>query len=73
LEHIQIHDTGNGRLHEEEETLHSFFAEDATQEDTWIFAAPDPAVVGIGFATDVKRVSSLKITESRNLSSSCIR
>jgi hypothetical protein len=25
------------------------------QEDTWIFAAPDPAVVDIDLATDMKR------------------
>jgi hypothetical protein len=29
LEHVQIHDTGNGRLHEEEGVVHSFFAEGA--------------------------------------------
>jgi hypothetical protein len=55
LEHVQIHDTGNGRLHEEEGPINSFCAEGAKyvhlwavinmlQEDTWIFAAPDPAV-----------------------------
>jgi hypothetical protein len=25
------------------------------QEDAWIFAAPDPAVVGIDLTTDMKR------------------
>jgi hypothetical protein len=45
----------HGRLHEEEWALQSFFAEVAKhvhfwavmnmfQEDTWVFAAPDPAV-----------------------------
>ena len=58
MEDVQIHDTGNGRLHEEEGAIHSFFAEGAKhvhlwaitnmfQGGTWIFAAPDPAVVGI--------------------------
>jgi hypothetical protein len=61
LEHVQTHDTGNGRLHEEEEeegALHSFFAEgakdvhlwaatDMFKGDAWIFAAPDPAVASI--------------------------
>jgi hypothetical protein len=55
LEHVQIHDTGNGHLYEEEGAIHSFFAEgtkhihllvaaDIFQEDTCIFSAPDPAV-----------------------------
>ncbi|PNF39616.1 hypothetical protein B7P43_G05680 [Cryptotermes secundus] len=50
-EHVQIYDTGNGHLHEEEGAIHSFFAEGAKhvrlwaitnmfQGDTWIFAAP---------------------------------
>jgi hypothetical protein len=50
VEHVQIHDTGNGRLHEEEGAVHSFFAEGAKyvylwvvtnmlQGDTLIFAA----------------------------------
>ena len=66
LEHVQIHDTGNGRLHEEEGAVHSFFAEGAKhvhlwaitnmfQGGTWIFAAPDPAVVGIDSTTEMKR------------------
>jgi hypothetical protein len=66
LEHVQIHDTGNGCLHEEEVALHFFFAESAKrvqhwavtnmfQGDSWIFAAPDPAVVGIDLTTNIKR------------------
>jgi hypothetical protein len=64
LEHVQIHDTGYGLLHEEEGTAHSFLAEGAKhvhfwavtnmfQEDTWYFAAPDPAVVRIDLTTDM--------------------
>jgi hypothetical protein len=55
LEHVQIHYTGNGSLHEEEGAVHSFFAGGAKhvhlwavrnmfQGDTWIFAAPDSAL-----------------------------
>jgi hypothetical protein len=51
---ITLYNTGNGRLHEDG-AVHSFFAEGAKQvhlwavmnmfqENTWIFAAPDPAV-----------------------------
>jgi hypothetical protein len=65
LEHVQIHDTGNGRLHEEEGAVHSFFAEGAKhvhlwavmkmfQRDTWIFVASDLAVAGIDLTTDMK-------------------
>jgi hypothetical protein len=68
LEHVQIHDTGNGRLHEEERSLHFSFAEGAKhvhlwavtnlfQGDMWIFAAADPTVV----TTEMKRAS---ITEN---------
>jgi hypothetical protein len=64
LEDVQIHDTGNSCLHEEG-ALHYFFAEDAKhihhwavmnmfQGDTWIFTAPDSAVVGIYLTTDMK-------------------
>jgi hypothetical protein len=42
------------------------------QEDTWIFTATDPAVVAIGPLT-WNVLSSPEITESRNISSSCIR
>jgi hypothetical protein len=59
LEHVKIHDTGNGRLHEEgavqsffavsAKHVHLWFVTNMLQEDKWIFAAPDPAVV-----TDVK-------------------
>jgi hypothetical protein len=67
LEHVQIHDTSNGRLHGEEGAVHSSFAEGAIhvhlwavtnmfQEDTWIFTSPDPADVDIDFTTDMKRV-----------------
>jgi hypothetical protein len=38
FELVQIHDTGNGRLHEEEEeeeALHSFFAECAKHVHVW--------------------------------------
>jgi hypothetical protein len=66
LGHVQIHDTGNGHLHEVEEAMHSFFAESAKhfhlwaatimfQADTWIFDAPNPAVVGIDLVFCVKR------------------
>jgi hypothetical protein len=52
---IQRTCTGNGRLHEEEGTVHSFLSKGSKhvhlwavtnmfQEDTWIFAVPDPAV-----------------------------
>jgi hypothetical protein len=55
VEHVQIHDTGNGRLHEEERVVHCLFAEGAKhvhlwavtnmfQVGTWIFAAPNPTV-----------------------------
>jgi hypothetical protein len=65
LEHVQIHDTGYGRLHEEG-AIHCFFAEGAKhihlwavtnmfQGGTWIFAAPNLAVVGIDLTTDMKR------------------
>jgi hypothetical protein len=70
LEHVQIHDTGNGRLHEEKGAVHSFFAEGAKhvqlwavtnmfQEDTWICAAPDPTVVGIDLTTGMKCTLSI--------------
>jgi hypothetical protein len=63
---VQIHDTGNGRLQEEEGAVHSFFAEGAKhvslwavtnmfQGSTWIFTAPDPAVLGSDLTTDMKR------------------
>jgi hypothetical protein len=66
LEHVQIHDTDDCRIHEEEEALHSFFAEGAKQDyiwavanmcqgDTWVFAAPDPAGIGIDLTADMKR------------------
>jgi hypothetical protein len=64
LEHVQIHDTGNSRLHEKEGAVHTFFAENAKhlravanmfQEDTWIFAAPDPTAVGTDLTTDMRR------------------
>jgi hypothetical protein len=53
--HVQIHDTGNRRLHEEEGAVHCFFSEGAKhvqlwaitnnfQGGTWIFAAPNPAM-----------------------------
>jgi hypothetical protein len=82
LEHVQIHDTDNGHLHEKEGVVHSLFHEGAKhvhllavvnmfQGDIWIFAALDPAVVGIDLTTNMR--SSLKITESRNFSSSCIQ
>jgi hypothetical protein len=59
MEHVQIHDTGNGRLHEEEGAVHSFLAEGAKhvhlwavtnifQEDKRIFAA----AVGTDLTTD---------------------
>jgi hypothetical protein len=65
LEHVQIHDTSNGHLHKEG-AVHSFFAEGAKQihlwavmnmfqQDTWIFTAPDPAVVGNDLTTNMKR------------------
>jgi hypothetical protein len=54
LERVQIHDTGNGRLHKEEGAVHCFFAEGAKhvlwvvtnmfEGGTWIFAAPNLAV-----------------------------
>ena len=80
MEHVQIHDTGNGRLHEEEGAVHSFFAEGAKhvhlwavmnmfQGGTWIFAAPDPAVVGIDLTTDMKRAL---ITENYGVQKSLI-
>jgi hypothetical protein len=66
LEHVQIQDTGKGRLHEKEGAVRSLFAEGAKhvhlwivtnifQGDTWIFAAPDVAVVGTDLITDMKR------------------
>jgi hypothetical protein len=75
-----MNDTCNGHLHEDEEAVHSFFAEGAKrfhrwavtnifQEDTWIFAAPDPAVVGIGLTTDMKRAF---ITENYGVQKSLI-
>jgi hypothetical protein len=76
LPHAMLHLShhGNGRLHEEESAIQSIFAEgskhvrlraitNTSQGDTWIFAAPDLAR---------NLLSSLKITESRNFSSSCI-
>jgi hypothetical protein len=65
LAHVQIYDTGNSRIHEEEGAVQSFFAEGAKhvhlwavtnmfQGVTWIFAAPDPAVVGIVLTNDMK-------------------
>jgi hypothetical protein len=62
LEHVQISDTGNGRLHEG--AVHSSFVEGAkhvhllaatniSQGGTWIFGAP--VVVGIDLTTNIKR------------------
>jgi hypothetical protein len=79
LEHAQIHDTGNGCLHEDE-AIHSFFAEGAKHIHLWaatnmfqgntrIFAAPDPAVVGIDLTTDMKRAL---ITENYRVQRSLI-
>jgi hypothetical protein len=59
--------TGNGRFHEEERAVHSFFAEGAKhvhlwtvtnifQKVTWIFAAPDLAVVVTDLTTNMRRV-----------------
>jgi hypothetical protein len=78
VKHVQIHDTGNGRLHEEAGTVHSSCAMGAKyvhlwavtnmfQGDKWIFTAPDPAVVGIDLITDMKRALSTenyKVQES---------
>jgi hypothetical protein len=64
--------------------VHSSFAEGSKlvhlwtvtnmfHRDTWIFTAPDPAVVGIGLTTDTKRAF---VTESYGVqkpSSSCTR
>jgi hypothetical protein len=80
LEHVQIHDTSSGRLHEEEGAIHSFFAEgikhihlwavtNMFQGGKWIFAAPDPAVVGIELTTDKKRTL---ITENSGVQKSLI-
>jgi hypothetical protein len=71
LEHVQTHDTSNGCLHEEKgakeaKHVHLLALTNMFQEDTWIFAAPNPAVVDI----DMKRAL---ITDSRNLSTTCIR
>jgi len=63
LEHVQIHDTGNGRRHEEgavhsaegAKHVHLWAITNMFQGDTWIFAAPYPAVVGIDSTTDIKR------------------
>jgi hypothetical protein len=63
LEHVLIHDTGNGCLREKKGP-DSFFADGAKhvhlwavtnmfQEATWIFAVPDPT--GVGLATVMKR------------------
>jgi hypothetical protein len=35
MEHVQIHDTSIGRLQEEEEAIHSFFAEGAKHVHIW--------------------------------------
>jgi hypothetical protein len=62
--HTQIHDIGNGLLHEEG-TVYSFFVvgtkhvhlwavTNIFQEDTRIFAASDPVVVGTELTTDIK-------------------
>jgi hypothetical protein len=72
LKQVQIHDTSNGHNHEEEGAVHSFFAEGAKhvnlwavtnmfQGDTWMFAAPNPAAVGIGITTDTKRALNIEI------------
>jgi hypothetical protein len=49
LEHVQIHDTGNGNFHEEKGAVRSFFVEGAK------YAAPEPAAVGTDLTTDMKR------------------
>jgi hypothetical protein len=83
LNHVEIHDTGDGRLHEEG-AVQSFSAESAKhvhiwavmnmfQGVTWTFVAPDPAVVLIDLVTDMK---SALITENYGVQkslSTCIR
>jgi hypothetical protein len=65
LEDVHIHDTGNGFLHEEGRAVNFSFAEctrhirlwavtSVFQGDTRIFAAPDPAIVGIDLTTNMK-------------------
>jgi hypothetical protein len=64
LEHIKIYDVGNGRLHEEvaytlsllraQNTFTFGLSRNMFQEDSWIFAIPDPAVVSIDLTTDMK-------------------
>jgi hypothetical protein len=58
-----MHDTGNGHLHEEDsfcaegtKYVHLWAVTNMYQVDTWIFVAPDPAVVGIDLTNDKKRL-----------------
>jgi hypothetical protein len=79
LEHAQMHDTGNGRLHEEEEkAVHYYFAECAKydhlwavmnifQGDTWIFVVPDPAVVSYYWQKMFSRHCVRKVLNDRYL------
>jgi hypothetical protein len=78
LEHAQIHDTGNGRLHEGEGAVYSLLRAQNTftfglsaiySKETRIFAAPDPAVVVMDLTTAMKR--SL-ITENYGVQKSLI-
>ncbi|KDR14868.1 hypothetical protein L798_11008 [Zootermopsis nevadensis] len=67
LENVQIHDAGNGLLHEKEGAVHFIFAEGSKhvnisivtnmfQEGTWIFTTPSPAVVGVDLTSEMERV-----------------
>jgi hypothetical protein len=67
VELVQIHDTSNGHLHEEERAVNSLLSEgekhvhfwaamNMFQGDTLTFTASDPAAVGIDPTTDTKRV-----------------
>jgi hypothetical protein len=49
--------------------VHLWAVTNIFQEDTWIFATPDPAVVGIDLTTDMKRAL---ITENYGFQKSLI-
>jgi hypothetical protein len=64
LEHLQIHDTGNGLLHEEgaiysvvtkgEVHAHLRAVTNMLQGDTWFFTVPYPAILSIDLTTAMK-------------------
>jgi hypothetical protein len=47
--YVQIHDTGNGRLHEEEGVVHSFFAEGAKHVHLWAITNMSQGDTSISF------------------------